>query len=198
VREHGPVQEATDEDSRLLSGSRAEPALFGELYRRNRDPLLAWFTRRTLDAEVGADLAAETWAAVLVHRDRFDPRRGTAAAYIWGIANNKLKSWWRKGAVERRARERLGMPVLEVDDDAVSHVESLVDIGRIRKEVRQAVDDLPDGERMAVTLRILEGLEYVEVARRLRCEPGAARVRVSRGVARLRSRLQHMAESLEL
>jgi RNA polymerase sigma factor (sigma-70 family) len=186
-----------DEDSRLLLGSNDDPALFGELYRRNRDSLLAWFTRRTLDAEVGAELAAETWAAVLLHRDRFDPRRGTGMAYIWGIANNKLKNWWRKGAVERRARDRLGMPVIEVDDEAVCYVESLVDLEMIREEVLQAVEELPEGERAAVELRILQGLEYAEVARLLQCEPGAARVRVSRGVARLRSRLQHMAGSFE-
>lgn len=196
--DHVAVSDAADEDSRLLLRSATEPALVGELYRRNQDPLLGWFMRRTLDAEVAADLAAETWATVVLHRDRFDAERGTATAFIWGVAKNVLQNWWRQGAVERRARERLGMPILEIDDEAIAHVESLVDLRDVTDEIASAICALPEGERAAVELRVVEGLDYREVAARLDCQPGAARVRVSRGLARLRDELQHLAGSIEV
>ena len=48
--------------------------------------------------------------------------------------------------------------------------------------------ELPPGERRAVELRVVDGLPYGEVAEGLETTPGAARVRVARGLGRLRKR----------
>ena len=66
--------------------------------------------RRTRNAELAADLTAETFAAALVARARFDPGRGSASAWLYGIALNKL------ARVERRAKERLHGPTLTVGE----------------------------------------------------------------------------------
>jgi DNA-directed RNA polymerase specialized sigma24 family protein len=42
--------------------------------------------RRTRDAELAADLTAETFAAALAARARFDPGRGSASAWLFGLA----------------------------------------------------------------------------------------------------------------
>ena len=177
---------AADHDSALLLRSVEDPAAFATFYRRNRDSLLTWLYRQTLDAEVAADLAAEVFAVVVERRDRFDPGRGPARAWLWGLANVELNRWRRRGAIAERARRRIGMPVLAVDDEAISYVETLVDIGQVAERLRGHVHRLPDGERAALELRVFHDLPYTEVASRLGCAPGAARVRVSRALARLR------------
>jgi RNA polymerase sigma factor (sigma-70 family) len=179
----------TDVDSVLLLQSRNDPAAFVTFYRRNRDPLLAWLYRQTFDAEVAADLVAEVFAVVIERRDRFDPHKGPARAWLWGVAGVELARWRRRGAIAERARRRLGVPVLAVDDEAISHVESLVDIASIAAELRDHVGALPPGERAALELRVFHDLPYDEVAARLGCAPGAARVRVSRALSRLREKL---------
>lgn len=50
-------------DAELIIASRVDPARFREFYDRLADDLLGYFYRRVLDAEVAADLLAETFAA---------------------------------------------------------------------------------------------------------------------------------------
>lgn len=175
-----------DEDTRLLVRSVSDAAAFGDFYRRNRDSVLRWLYRQTLDAEVAADLMAECFAVALVKRSRFRPSKGTARGWLWGIASVELRRWRRHGVVADRARRRAGIDVIAIDDDAIVHVESLLDLREFIEAASRELEVLPCGEREAVELRVLEGLTYEEVALRLQCAPGAARVRVSRGLGKLR------------
>ena len=78
-----PATESEDEllvsDDELLASR--EPGSFAVFYRRHVEDLAAFFMRRTRNAELAADLAAETFAAALVARARFDPGRGSASAW---------------------------------------------------------------------------------------------------------------------
>jgi DNA-directed RNA polymerase specialized sigma24 family protein len=101
------VSERSDEE--LLRAAGAEPEAFAVFYRRHVRALSAYFWRRTRDAETTADLTAETFAAALDGCARFDPARGPAIGWLYGIAHRQLGTLARRGAVERRARRRLGM-----------------------------------------------------------------------------------------
>src|ERR687891_595047 len=79
---------ATESDEELLASF--EPGSFAVFYRRHVEDLVAFFMRRTRNAELAADLTAETFAAALVARARFDPGRGSASAWLFGIALHKL------------------------------------------------------------------------------------------------------------
>ncbi len=62
----------------------------------------------------------------------------------------------------------------------------------VRDEVRrarEALDRLPEPQRLAVTLRVVEARDYGEIAEALDIEPGLARTWVSRGLKRLREML---------
>ena len=95
----------TDE-ALLLSGDLED---FGRFYDRYVRSLLAFFQRRTRDPEVAADLTAETFAAALVARARYEPRTAAAAAWLFAIAHHKLTDYRRRGSAEDRMRARLGM-----------------------------------------------------------------------------------------
>jgi len=53
----------------------------------------------------------------------------------------------------------------------------------------EALDELPDSQRRAIELRVLEDKAYEDVAAALGTSPAAARVRVHRGLSALRARL---------
>ena len=53
----------------------------------------------------------------------------------------------------------------------------------------ELLDSLPPQQREAVRLRVLEDLEYSDIARELGTTPGAARVRVHRGLKALKDHL---------
>jgi DNA-directed RNA polymerase specialized sigma24 family protein len=83
------MRSSTRSDDELLASR--EPGSFAAFYRRHVEDLLAFFMRRTCDAELAADLTAETFAAALVGRARFDARRGNGSAWLYGIALNKRR-----------------------------------------------------------------------------------------------------------
>src|SRR5690242_11802374 len=94
-------------DEELLASR--DPASFALLYRRHVEELLGFFSRRTRDAELAADLTAETFAAALAARSRYRPEAGKAATWLFAIGMNKLVDAQRRGGAEQRARRRLGM-----------------------------------------------------------------------------------------
>ncbi|MFN8109185.1 MAG: RNA polymerase sigma factor [Thermoleophilia bacterium] len=177
-------------DAELIIASRGDPAVFGELYRRHAEALLAYLYRRTFDAEVSADLLAETFAVAFAKRARFRDTGTPGAAWLYGIAARELSHWYRRRRVELRAAKRMGLDVPTLDDESIERIERLEETAQGRAAVRDALADLPTGERDAVHLRVVCELAYREVADRLGCTENAARTRVHRGLARLSRALE--------
>jgi RNA polymerase sigma factor (sigma-70 family) len=183
------VSDDADDDA-LVLGSRAEPEAFARFYRRHAGPLLAYFLRRTRDPELAADLTAETFAAALDGAHRFRPERGPAVAWLYGIARRQLGTALRRGAVEDRARRRLGMRPLALDDEALERVEAVAAADASARGLQVAFDALPPDQRAAIEAHVLDERDYAEIAGAARTSPSVIRKRVSRGLAGLREHLE--------
>jgi RNA polymerase sigma factor (sigma-70 family) len=169
-------------DAELLKRARRDAQAFRELYERYATAVHAFFVRRTRDEEAALELTAETFAGAWLARTRFEDRaEGSAAPWLFGIARNLLAQSVRRGAIERRARERLRLVSATAAVDVAEAWLDGVDV-----DLRSALASLGDGERAAIQLRVLDGLDYGEIGRRLGISDGAARVRVFRGLGRLR------------
>ncbi len=177
-------------DDELLAVTRAEPEAFAVFYRRHVDSLLAYFARRTRDGELAADLTAETFAAALDGAHRHRPDRGPAVAWLYGIARRQLSHAARRGAVEDRARRRLGMAPLTLTDEALERVEALATADASAQVLREGLAAMPADQREAVLARVLDEQDYAEIAAGARTSESVVRKRVSRGLAGLRSRLE--------
>jgi RNA polymerase sigma-70 factor (ECF subfamily) len=167
----------TDED--LLSAPDARS--FEEFYLRNVAMVLGYFVRRTGDAELAADLASETFAAALAGRRRYKPRKGAAAAWLFGIASRKLADAQRRGYAERRMCNRLGMERIDLTDADIAHIESLGESALL--------EDLPVDQAIAVRAHVIDERPYGEIAGELHTSEAVVRKRVSRGLATARRRI---------
>jgi RNA polymerase sigma-70 factor, ECF subfamily len=177
-------------DAELILASRTDPAAFRELYDRWAERLLAYFYRRVFDAEVAADLLAETFAVAYERRGRFRDVGRPGGAWLHGIAAKELSHWFRRQAVEKRAVRRLGIDVPRLDDESIARIEALADAGLHREALAGAMARMARGDREAVELRVVDELAYAEIAARLDCTENSARQRVHRGLARLNSLMQ--------
>jgi len=176
-------------DAELLERTAREPQAFAAFYRRHERLLLRFLMSRCRDAELTADLTAETFARALEAAERFDPARagGTSALpWLLTIAHNTLMTSLRRGTVAEDARRRLGCEPLALDDDALARVEQGASPA---VPLADLLGELPDDLRDAVVARVLEERDYDEIAERLGCSKQVVRKRVSRGLTRLRSRL---------
>jgi RNA polymerase sigma-70 factor (ECF subfamily) len=168
-------------DATLVRASATDASAFSELYERHVDAVYRWFHRRL--GWAASDLTAETFARAWLVRGRFrDERSGSALPWLFGIAANVLADTLRRDRIETRARERLGLPLDLAREDGYSEVEDRLSP---RLTLERSLGSLPEHERTALELRVLDELPYSQVAKRLSIRPAAARLRVSRALRRL-------------
>ena len=178
-------------DAELLQRARSDPAAFRTLYDRYAAAVHGYHLRRTGSPDAALDLTAETFAQAWTARARFrDDRDGSAAHRRGQHVARDAEQPRRRGRLERRACERLG--VLEALDRAPSAVQPEE---RWLEGLDEALAGLPEAQRDAIRLRVLDDLGYDEVADHLSTTEEAARARVSRGLTSLRSQLADAPEA---
>jgi RNA polymerase sigma-70 factor (ECF subfamily) len=176
-------------DQALLRAAReGDGEAFGEFYRRRRALLLAYLRPRVPDAESAADLLGEAFAAALLAvRDPARPIPLEPVAWLMTIARNKLVDSIRRGRVEQAARDRLALPPLEIDDDDMARIDELASSTDLAGALAQL---LPTEQHAALKARILDELEYADIASSLRCSQAVVGKRVSRALRTLRAGLE--------
>ena len=75
-------------------------------------------------------------------------------------------------------------------DESIDAIEALAELDGQEPALSAAIAQMTDAEREAVELRVVQELNYDEIAVRLGCTQGSARTRVHRGLARLTSLLE--------
>jgi RNA polymerase sigma-70 factor (ECF subfamily) len=177
-------------DRELLgAAARGSTEAFGAFYGRHVGPLLGFFMWRAGDPEIAADLSSETFAAafagVSAYRGDGDP-----AAWLYGIARRTLAMSRRRGRVEVSARARLAMARLRLDESDLTEIAALAATLPQETPALDLLERLPGPQREAIRARMLDELEYPEIASGLRCSEGVIRQRVSRGMKALRAQLE--------
>jgi RNA polymerase sigma factor (sigma-70 family) len=184
----GEMHERSDEE--LLRVTPRDADAFAVFYRRHAHAVAGWFLRRTRSPELAADLTAETFADALRSVRRFDPERGIAVAWLFGIARRELVGALERGRVEDRARRRLRLPRQELDDEALERVEELAGSAAVGSRIVELLAQLPAEQRQAIEARVVHEDDYVSIADRIQVSPSVVRKRVSRGLAELRVRVE--------
>ena len=175
-------------DGELLAATRTQPDAFAAFYDRYEAALVGYFTRRTGNPEVAADLTAEVFAAALGAAHRYRPQAPTAAGWLFTIAHNTLAKSLRRGRVEAHARRRIGISeAIAFAGDELEAVESAASADGWAIEL---LEQLPAEQRQAVRARILEERSYPDIAGELQTSELVVRKRVSRGLSHLRTELE--------
>jgi RNA polymerase sigma factor (sigma-70 family) len=158
---------------------------FERVYRANVGAVTAYFARRFAEPQTVADLTSETFVRAAAGFGGFDPGRGSARAWVFGIAANVYAGHCELAANGRDAVARLaGHRALEVDE--IDELAGRIDAERVGRELIERCSQLPELERAALELVDLSGLTPKEAAAALGVSRSVLRKRLSRGRARLR------------
>jgi RNA polymerase sigma factor (sigma-70 family) len=176
------------DDAELLALTSSDPEAFGVFYERFEAQILGFFWRATGRADIAADLTAEVFAAALESAGSFREESGSARGWLFGIARHELADTWKRGRVEDRARRRMQLAPQILTDEALERVEEVA--SRASQDALQLLASLPHEQRLAVNGRVLQELDYAELAASLSCSQSLVRQRVSRGLRTLRARLK--------
>lgn len=174
-----------------MPGRPAGSALveFEQVYRGNADALMAYFARRCAEPQTVADLTSDTFVRAAGAFGSFDPKRGSARAWVFGIAGHVFARHCEEAANGRDLRSRLaGRRALE--DDEIEELAARIDAERTGRALLERCARLPELERAAVELVDLAGLTPKEAAAVLSVSRVVLRKRLSRARARLRKEHQ--------
>ena len=173
-----------DREDDLLVRSRKDAAAFEPLVRRLAVEVYAYLARRA--PQEAEDLVAQVWAQAFTTRHSFDPAKGPARAWVFGVARHVL---W------AHLHLRVPVPLDHAADPVAASVDPWPAVddrlaaAAVAPELRAALRDLGADEREVLLLVAWERLTPSEAAAVL-CIPAAtARPRLRRARLRLRERL---------
>ncbi len=157
-----------DSDELLLARSATDPASFEPLVERHSAALYAYLARRLPDA--AEDVLSEVWLSAYAGRATFDPDRGPARGWLFGIARH---------AVVTHLRRPTALPLGygSAQEQGWDAVDDRIDAERRAPSLFAAVRALPDGERELLLLVALDGLTPTEAGAALGIPAGSARSR---------------------
>jgi RNA polymerase sigma-70 factor (ECF subfamily) len=182
------VTDEFEREAELLRRIAAgDEGAFSDFYRSHLAGVVAFFARRVPARELAFDLAAETFAAVVEGAGSFHGE-APPAAWLYGIARNKLRASLRRGRVEDAARRRLALEPVSLDDADLERVREQAAVGR--EQLARQLAALPELTRRALLARVVEEREYSDIAASLECSEQVVRQRVHRGLMRVRAGLR--------
>jgi RNA polymerase sigma-70 factor (ECF subfamily) len=156
-----------------------DPAAFTEFYRAHVAEVTRFVARRVADPELVADLTAEVFLAVIDAAARYRGSFGGPRTWLYGIARNVIAAQARRSVREQRAEGLVaGRRLLDADD--VDRLTEKIDALRRVRELHEALQALPEGERAVLELVSVDGLTVAEAAAALNIRQVAARVRLHR------------------
>jgi RNA polymerase sigma-70 factor (ECF subfamily) len=171
---------AASRSSRSAAGSE-----FEELYRASVAAITAFYARRCSEPQAVADLTSETFVQAIASFGTFDPQRGSARAWLFGIARLVYARYCGETVNGLSAASRLAAQLL-LDDDEVEELAERIDAERAGRRLIARCAELTTLERAAIELVDLVGLTPKEAAGALKVSSGVLRVRLFRAPARLR------------
>ena len=147
---------------------------FGELFRRHRDRMWAVALRTTHDPEMAADAVQEAFISAFRHAESF---RGDAAVTTW------LHRIVVNSCLDRLRRVKPVVPLPDSDLGALADAHDHHHGVDVRLDVQAALEQLPEGQRMALVLVDMHGLSVAETASILNVAEGTIKSRCARGRA---------------
>ena len=122
------------------------------------------------DRACAEEVTSETFVRVWLSSKEI--REGTVVSYLFTIARNV----WRQMQARQRTVEELGRELPDPKPDPYALSEMASDISAVRERVMT----LPDVDRKALLMRVIDGTPYEEIARTLGITVASAKVKVHR------------------
>ena len=171
-----------------------EASAFEVVYDRHADAAFSLAYRMCSQRALAEDVVQEAFLSLWRSGARYDRGRGSVRAWVLGIVHNRAIDSLRRRTVRDRGRvsdagieERVAAP--ERTDVEVARRDEA-------REVRDALEQLPDEQRRAIELAYFGGLTHVQIASMLELPVGTIKGRMRLGLAKMRMTLGDPEEVL--
>jgi RNA polymerase sigma factor (sigma-70 family) len=157
---------------------------FEALYRSARDDVYAYVATMLRDRTAAEDVTAAAFERAYRKQRLFKPGRGSARAWVFGIARNAALD-------ELRRRKRAAAMTAEPADVDAALPEDDAEAALRRATVRAALAQLEPRERELIALKFHAGLGNAEIASVLGVSVSNAGTQLHRAMTKLREAVEH-------
>ena len=170
------------DDAALVKLAQGSPQAFEQLYRRYRQPVLAFCYRQLRDRDEAEDVSSAAFVAALRGLSRFQERGNSFRAWLFQIVRNEI--WMSRRQAARHPEQPLDAAGELVDPARSPEDLALLADGQLRLAALLAL--LTPSERDVIDLTLAD-LTTAEIAEVLDVSLPAVRTRRSRALARLQA-----------
>lgn len=181
-------------DPELMADLRdGDEQAFEALVGRHQTSLLNFFFRLVWDRGVAEDLSQEVLLRLYLHSADYEPR-AKFTTYLYRIARNCWVDHMRRTKGERKMRSldaesEEGHTLAETLAIGVEDPSSMARKSELADAVIEAVDGLPEEQKLVFILSEVQGLKYDEIGETLDIPVGTVKSRMFHAVKRLRNKL---------
>jgi RNA polymerase sigma-70 factor, ECF subfamily len=190
IRNGGPdpglreEEESPDLAGLLARVSRGDHAAYEKVYAALAGSVYGVIRQVLRDHAHSEEVAQEVLLEIWRTASRFDPARGTPAAWALTMAHRRAVDRVRsENACSRREQKAAAEAVPGDGDGGVAEIAE-ASLDRVR--VRRCLDGLSDLQRESITLAYYSGYSYPEVAQLLGVALGTVKTRIRDGLIRMR------------
>ena len=166
---------------RLGAGERDEP--LAELYRIYGRRIYGLGLRLLGDRGLAEELVQETFLRLWRSSESFDPRRGTARAFVFTLAR-------RAGVDLLRRRSSGSTPAIPLEDLDTTRGDDAFDELVLSLDVRDVLDRLSPKHREVLELHYFGDMTQVQIAARLEIPLGTVKTRTFHALRAFREQLR--------
>lgn len=146
-----------------------------QLYSEHQQRLFKYFYARTTNKQSAEDLTHDVFyeASKTIHLYRGD---ASLLSWLYGIANNLLKKYYRSKKYEQSLQQKLEEPTIQ----PVSELERLVEQKMQVQVIHERIMQLEETAKQIVLLRLYSELSFKEIGEIVGCTENYARVQFHR------------------
>jgi len=171
-------KDVTTASTATLPAAAARALDFDALYRDARDDVFAYTATLLRDSAAAEDVTAQAFERAYQRRSRFDARRGSPRAWLFGIARNAALDELRRR--KRAATAEMPPPPQDPSPDEAAQ------LAAERDAVRRALGGLPARDRELIALKFHADLSNAEIAEVLGVNANHAGTLLHRAMTKLR------------
>jgi len=168
---------------------------FAILLEKYRGPVIHFLYRMVQNQAVAEELAQEVFLRVYKSRANYEPT-AKFTTWLFRIATHLALNWHRDGKAVKR-EESLDCESAEGIQRQIPDRDPGVEQRLLRearfKEIRKAIQGLPEKQRAAVLMHKYQEMDYSQIAGALECSESAVKSLLFRAYETLRARLAHLA-----
>lgn len=161
------------EQSLLIQAQAGNQEALGQLWDELSPKLFGYLVNMLRDVPLAEDVFQSAWLRVVEGLPRFESRGVRVSAWIFAIARNECRQVWRK--TNRVAAQEEGEPMS--DERQSLHTKLFIE---------KILEELSPDDQELLRLRYIADLTINDIARVLKINLIAVRVRMSRAVSRAR------------